>query len=379
MSCGNRYFYPKFGSQKNSNMRNQLLMVFIALFSLSCNNNTDKIKPTIESISESVYASGIIKSKNQYQVFASVNGLVENIFVSEGDTVMPGSPILSLANETFKLNTENARLAADYADLNSNKQKLNELQLAIDLAKSKHSNDSLLYKRQEKLWNDKIGSKVELEQRELAFENSKTVLESAIIRYNDLKKTLSFNAEQSKNNFSISRTVENDFLIRSKINGRVYGLLKERGEMVNTQTPLAIIGDATEFILELQVDEYDIVKVKIGKKVFVTLDSYKGQLFEAAITKINPLMNERSKTFTAEAVFIDPPPVLYPNLTLEATILIQTKDNALIIPRSYIFQEEYVVNADGEKIKVKLGLKDYQKAEVLEGLSKDDELIIPQN
>ena len=184
-----------------------------------------------------------------------MNGLVENIFVSEGDTVMPGSPILSLANETFKLNTENARLAADFADLNSNKQKLIELQLAIDLAKSKHSNDSLLYQRQQKLWNDKIGSKVELEQRELAFENSKTVLESSILRYNDLKKTLNFNAEQSKNNFNISKTVENDFLVRSKISGKVYGLLKERGEMVNTQTPLAIIGDASEFILELQVDE----------------------------------------------------------------------------------------------------------------------------
>ena len=349
------------------------------MLALSCKNNEEKIKPTVESISESVYASGIIKSKNQYQVFASVNGLVENIFVSEGDTVKTGSPILSIINETSKLNTENARLAANYADLNSNTQKLNELKLAIDLARSKFNNDSLLYTRQQKLWNDMIGSKIELEQRELGYENSKTALESAILRYNDLKKTLNFNAEQSKNNLNISRTVENDFLVKSKINGKVYALLKERGEMVNTQTPLAIVGDASEFILELQVDEYDIVKVELGKKVFVSLDSYKGQLFEAAVTKINPLMNERSKTFTIEAEFTDQPPVLYPNLTLEATILIRTKDNALIIPRNYILQEEYVTKADGEKVKIKLGLKDYQKAEVLEGLSKDDEIIIPQN
>ena len=349
------------------------------MLALSCKNNEEKIKPTVESISESVYASGIIKSKNQYQVFASVNGLVENIFVSEGDTVKTGSPILSIINETSKLNTENARLAANYTDLNSNTQKLNELKLAIDLARSKFNNDSLLYTRQQKLWNDMIGSKIELEQRELGYENSKTALESAILRYNDLKKTLNFNAEQSKNNLNISRTVENDFLVKSKINGKVYALLKERGEMVNTQTPLAIVGDASEFILELQVDEYDIVKVELGKKVFVSLDSYKGQLFEAAVTKINPLMNERSKTFTIEAEFTDQPPVLYPNLTLEATILIRTKDNALIIPRNYILQEEYVTKADGEKVKIKLGLKDYQKAEVLEGLSKDDEIIIPQN
>ncbi len=360
-------------------MRKYLPITILLMSAIACQNNDDKIKPSVESISESVYASGIIKSKNQYQVFASVNGLVENIFVSEGDTVRQGSPILSLVNETSKLNTENARLAADYADINSNTQKLNELKLAIDLARSKYQNDSLLFMRQQKLWNDKIGSKVELEQRELVYENSKTAFESSIIRYNDLKKTLNFNAEQSRNNLSISKTVESDFLVKSKINGKVYGLLKERGEMVNTQTPLAIIGDASEFILELQVDEYDIVKVKLGKNVFVTLDSYKGQVFEAVVTKINPLMNERSKTFTVEAEFTKQPPVLYPNLTLEATILIQTKEKALNIPRSYILQEEYVTKADGEKVKIKLGLKDYQKAEVLDGLSKDDEIIIPQN
>ena len=44
-----------------------LLFLFIsALF--SCKNNQEKIKPEIKSITESVYASGIIKSKDQYQV-----------------------------------------------------------------------------------------------------------------------------------------------------------------------------------------------------------------------------------------------------------------------------------------------------------------------
>lgn len=351
----------------------------LLLFLLSCNNNSEKIKPSVETISESVYASGIIKSKNQYQVFASVMGIVDQVFVTEGDSVKPGSAILLISNEASKLSTENAKLAAEFSDANSNTQKLKELKLAIDLARLKMNNDSLILLRQKKLWSEKVGSKIELEQRELAYENSLTAYESAQLRYNDLKKQITFNDEQSKKNLGISKAMESDFLVKSKINGKVYGILKEKGELVSTQTPVAVIGDAEDFILELQIDEYDIVKVKTGQQVFVNLDSYKGEIFEAIITKINPMMNERSKTFTVEATFVRQPPVLYPNLTLEASVLIRSKENALTIPRNYIFENEYVMKSNGDKIKVEIGLKDYQKAEILSGLSQDDELIIPEN
>ena len=103
--------------------------------------------------------------------------------------------------------------------------------------------------------------------------------------------------------------------------------------MVNPQTPLATIGDAFIFLLEMQIDEYDVAKVKLGQKVLLTMDSYKNEVFEARVSKINPMMNERSKSFTIEAEFIKQPSVLYPNLTAEANIIIQVKQNALTIPR----------------------------------------------
>jgi HlyD family secretion protein len=149
----------------------------------------------------------------------------------------------------------------------------------------------------------------------------------------------------------------------------VYSLLKEKGEMVNTQSVIAIVGDANDFILELQVDEYDIAKIKIGQKVFINMDSYKGQVFEAKVSKINPIMNERSKSFLIEAVFTTKPPTLYPNLTTEANIVIQTKENALTIPRAYLIDEAYVLLENNQKVKVETGLKDYQKVEILRGVT----------
>ena len=356
-------------------MKKLLILPFLFLF--ACKDKVEKIKPTEESISESIYASGIAKSKNQYQAFAIVNGIIENIFVTEGDSVKKGDPILSISNETQKLNKENAELAAQFADVNANQGKLNEVKQLIELSRNKMKNDSALYFRQKNLWKDQIGTKVELENRELAYQNSKNAYYSSIVRHDDLKRQLDFNSQQSKKNLLISSKLEGDFTLRSEIDGIVYSLPKSKGEIVGLQTPLAVIGDARNFILEMQVDEFDILKVKKGLPVLITLDSYKGRVFEAKVTKIDPLMNERSKTFMVEAEFLQKPEVLYPNITFEANIILQTKEKAILVPRNYLIGDSIIVKANGDKVPVKTGLKDYQKIEILSGISANDEIIKP--
>jgi multidrug efflux pump subunit AcrA (membrane-fusion protein) len=238
--------------------------------------------------------------------------------------------------------------------------------------------DELTMSRQRKLWSEQIGTKYELEQRELAYANSKSAYESALLRYNDLKKQLNFSSQQTKKSLSISQSLMDDFNVRSEAAGKVYAILKEKGEMISPQMPLAIVGNANQFSLYLQIDENDIASVALGQKVLITMDSYKGKLYEAVITKINPLMNEKSRSFEVEASFTKQPEVLYPNLTVEANIILQTKENALTIPRNYLIDDEFVLLADNKKKKVKVGLKDFQKAEIVEGLNKEDKIYLPQ-
>ena len=235
----------------------------------------------------------------------------------------------------------------------------------------------MLLQRQRNLWSQDIGSKNELEQRELAYKNSTTAYEALILRYNELKKQLTFSDQQSQKNLQISVSIAKDFTIKSETNGKVYSILKEPGEMVNTQSPVAIIGDAEEFLVELQVDEYDIARIRTGQQIVIKLDSYKGQVFEAMVIKINPIMNDRSRSFTVEANLITKPPALYPNLTTEANIIIQTKEKALLIPRNYLIDESFVMMENKEKRKVTTGLKDYQKVEILSGLTVNDIILKP--
>ena len=355
-----------------------LCALFLSLvFIPACKKTTETISPVRENITESVYASGILKSKNQYQVFASVNGLLQKIYVQEGDTVKKGTPLFSILNETSKLYRENAQLNAALADSRANEIKLNELKLNIDLAKSKMTNDSMLMVRQQSLWDQNLGSKVELEKSILNFENAKTTYTTAKLRYEDEKRRLDILSKQARKNLQISEKNESDFTITSTIDGKVYDLYKEQGEMITPQMPLGIIGDLKDFILELQVDEYDITLIKPGQQVKVTMDSYKGEVFDALVTRVYPIMNERTKSATVEAVFTHPPDVLYPNLTLEANILLQVNENVLTIPRSYLLRDRYVIRESGDTIEVRTGIQDYLKAEILDGITEKDVLIPP--
>jgi RND family efflux transporter MFP subunit len=350
-------------------------LVFFILFSFfSCKTKTETISPEETPITESVYASGIIKARNQYQVFSSVNGLIADILVTEGDSVKKGDPIIRLTNTTARLNTENARINADYASVNANQEKLNELKVGIDQAKSAMDNAALLLQRQKNLWAQQIGTRNELDQKELAFTTASHNYESAKLRYAELQKQVNFQAKQSQKSVEISSTIASDYVIKSERNGKVYSMLKEKGELLTTQTPVALIGDDRDFILEIQVDEYDITRVKPGQKILLSMDSYKGQLFEARVDKINPLMNERSKSFTVEAVFVKQPPSLFPNLTCEANIVIQEKQKAITIPRTYLLDGDMVLLENGDKRKVTTGLKDYQRVEILSGLTVKDVL-----
>jgi HlyD family secretion protein len=354
-----------------------LVSAYLVLLFFSCKEKTETTFPVLQNITESVYAPGIIKSKDQYQVFSSANGIIRHINVTEGNSIKKGDVLLTIENETSRLSRDNAQLAAHYSSVDLNKDKLSELEVNITLARTKMQLDSSLLERQEDLWTHDIGSRNELEQRQLALKNSRTNYNSTLLRYSQLKKQIAFAAMQSKTNLEISASINDDYNVRANKNGKVYTILKEEGEMVNTQMPVAIIGDSKDFLMELQVDEYDISRVRLGQKVIIGLDSHKGQVYEAIISKIDPFMNDRTRSFKVEASFINQPPGLYPNLTVEGNIVISSKQRALTIPADYLVNAEYVVLRNGEKRKVVIGLKDYQRAEILDGLTTNDAIKKP--
>lgn len=358
-------------------MNPSLLLIFLLMFA-ACSEKIQTLSPTESAITESIYASGIIKSDNQYSVYAKVNGIVDQVYVQSGDFVIKGSPILSIYNDAQRLTNENAKLTADFYTFNSNVKQLNELKNQIEIAKLKMQNDSSLFERQKKLRAANAGTAIEYEASELKFQASASNYQSALTNYEEYKRQLSFNSTQAQRNVQISGLAEKDFTVYSEIEGRVYTINKEKGEMINVQSELAVIGDSKLFILEMQVDERDILKIKLDQEVIVTMDSYGDQTFEAKITKIYPFMDTKTKTFKLEAQFLAQPETLYPNMNFEANIVIHKKEKALLIPRNCLVNDRFVINEDGDTLPVVTGLKNYQQVEILSGLKLTDKIRLPE-
>mgnify|MGYP000362231535 CR=1 FL=1 len=356
----------------------KIISFLSVLVLFSCSEEYEKTKPITQNITESIYASGSVHSDNQYMVFPKVAGVIENVYVQSGDLVIDGSPLISIYDETQRLNSENAALTAKFYDFHSNVEQLNEMHSQIQIAEKKMRNDSTQFDRQMRLKEEDAATEVEFEGSQLAYENSKNNYENSIRKYNEYERQLKYNSAQSKKNLQILGNARKDFTVFSELTGKVYSLDVNKGEMVNQQTLIAVLGDAEKFVLEMQVDEDDILKIQLGMDVKVTLDSYSDESFDAKITKIHPIMNEQTKTFLLEAEFVEQPEILYPNMNFEANIVIQEKEEALLIPRNYVINGNQVLNSKGDTIDIETGLKDYKMIEVLSGLTLSDELRKPE-
>lgn len=346
----------------------QILLLFGLL--ASCSKERPHVKPVVSDITESVYASGKVKAEQQYNVYSTVNGILQSILVKAGDSVSIGTPLFVLDNMTSELNSQNALLALQLSEENnkSGSDKLEEVAANVELAYQKYLLDSSLFTRQKKLFEQTVGSKIDLEQKQLNLIASRTNYQSTEARFKQLKTVLAKELKNAGLNYTISQKQANDFTIKSTVNGRIYDILKEQGELITPQAQLAVVGSATQFYIELEVDENDISKIKIGQEIMINMDSYKGEVFSAKLTSIYPIMNERTHTFTVKAHFTEQPKVLYPNLSLEANIVLNTKKNAIVIPKEYLVEGKYVLINKDEKKEVKTGLKDYKKIEITEGL-----------
>lgn len=350
-------------------MKLGIRLTFIVFFVFSCSKNDNGIKPEFKDLTESVYASVIIQPDSLYQAYAIVSGILESNIVEEGDLVKKGQSLIQITNNTPKLNTENAKLTLDLAKENYNGSAaiLAGIEDEIAAANLKYKNDSVNYFRQKALWQQQIGSKAEYDTKELNYKLSLNSLNLLNSRYDRTKNELATTLKQAENNYRSSQINTKDFTVVSKIEGKVYALYKNPGELVNTMEPIASIGSDNTFIIEMLVDEVDIVRISKNQKVLVNLDAYADKIFTARVSKILPEKDERNQTFTVEALFEESPEVLYPGLSGEANIIIAAKEKVLTIPKHYLTEDNMVKSNKG-LIPIEIGIQNLDYVEVISGI-----------
>lgn len=358
-------------------MNFRLLGIFsLALFSSGCKDKTETIHPQNKTIVESVYASATIKAAQQYTLFPALSGRILQFGVKEGDVIQAGQVVAHLDNAgaAFTANTANEALELSKMGIKQLQEIKAQLSTAVEQAKL----DSLNYQRQQNLWAKNIGSLSQLEAKKLAASASKNTVKALQSKLSLAQNQLSFNQKQAENNRGSASKNLSEFDIKSDISGEVFQLLAEKGEWVSPQKPLAIVGNSSDFLIHMEVDEVDIAKIKPGQTVIIGLDAYKGKSFKGHVSRIIPIMNAKSQSFEVEAVFDEKPAQLYPGLNAEVNIVIDQKDKALLIPITCIDKNNVVKTAGGD-VTVKTGLRNLEFVEVLEGLTEQSEILVPKS
>jgi len=170
-----------------------------------------------------------------------------------------------------------------------------------------------------------------------------------------------------------------DAEVRSPIDGVVLSRSVEPGEVAMVNTPLLKVGTADHLILECAVDEADIGKVTIGKKVGASLFAFPGGVLKGEVFEILPDADRVKKSFLAKVKLDAPPPGLRSGMTGEVNVIIEERPGSLLAPAEALDAAGNLFVASGGKVAKrapKLGVRDMLRVEILEGLEEGDEVVV---
>jgi multidrug efflux pump subunit AcrA (membrane-fusion protein) len=200
-----------------------LCLTIAAIFLLGCQNEKESAEVLRRDIKELIYASATINSADMYHAYAPVPGIIDEIFVEEGDTVNKDQLLAVIRRDNATLNTRDAalNLALTKNQALEIEDQLVQLESEIDIMKQQLERDSSLYARQKNLWERNIGSKNDLDRIETAFENSQTRFIRLKSRYrlkNDqLREQIALQEQRARILLEQRQNNSSDYEIRSQM------------------------------------------------------------------------------------------------------------------------------------------------------------------
>lgn len=249
------------------------------------------VKAKKADVTTLVTATGTMEPITQVEVGTQVSGVVEKIYVDYNSEVKEGQLIAEL-------------------DKTNLKAALTQNQAAYNNALSQKKYTETIFKRQKKLYENKVISKSDYDEALYSYETAKGTVTQ---RLSDL--------QAAKTNLGYAN-------IYSPIDGVVLSRDIDEGQTVaasySTPTLFTIAQDLKEMQVEADVDEADIGYVKEGQRVTFTVDAYIGETFEGEVTQVrlDPTITSNVVTYTVVIRADNPDLKLKPGLT--ATISIYT-------------------------------------------------------
>lgn len=312
---------------------------------------------------EEVVESGRIAPAYEVDIKSRVSGEVADVLVEEGDRVKKDQPLLHLDPTDYRRQVRLSEIDVEEATLNlrSAETELERSKQALD-ARGISQSEYDLASRQVEL------AKVRLKRGEAALESARDQL-----RYTTINSPM--------NGTVIYRNVDPGELITAGLSATVNG------------TAQLTIARIDRLLMELDLNQVDVAKVKVGQKARVLLDAYPGTEVVGEVTNIaaaGHLDSSKGIDVFQVRVELDPSQTeaeIKPGMTAEVRILVGEWPDVLKVPVEAVFQEEgksyiYVIKDDPEKpgkrikekVEITVGNRGSREVEVLSGVAADQDI-----
>ena len=284
------------------------------------------------SIVVSARASGTVQPDTVVEVKSKASGEILEMRVETGQTVDRGTLLVRVDQRTPR-------------------NRLNQAQADLDVAKARYENAEAQRKRSDELFKTQSISTEEHETAVLAVANARAVVVGAEVALENAKIAME------------------DTDVRAPIAGTIISKSVERGQVISS--PTSDVGGGTVLLkmadlnlvqVRTLVDETDIGKIRAGLRATVTVGSYPNQPFEGSVLKIEPLAEtvQNVTMFAVQVRIENRNGLLKPGMNADVEVHIGQRDSVLAVPNAALRTPRDVASAatvlgiDTEKLKTLL-------------------------
>ena len=317
--------------------------------------------PFYTTIDTKIVATGKLNPEEEIELKPQISGIIDEIFVEEGDLVRKGDLIARI------------RVVPNEQSMVSAKSRINSLKLT-------YNNSQTVFDRNKILFEKGVISRQDFENSELNLNQSKENYEQAKDDYKIIKQG------------SLSGGSSANTTIVAQIPGTILEIPVREGDQViqsnnfNAGTTIATVADMSKMIFEGKVDESEVGKLEEGKQITVVLGAINEKEFPAVLTFVAPKGIEQNGAvqFTIKAdVDINSSTRIRAGYSANAEIELESKDSILVIKEALlqfnrITEKPFIelLKQDGRfQVKnVEIGISDGINVEIIEGLEEGDKI-----
>ena len=275
------------------------------------------VSPQHREVVELVIASGRLRAVRQSEVGAEVPGLVERIFVREGDSVTNGQPLAALRVTDIQRQIDQSRSALEAAREELTRARVARLDAQTTFA------------RVEALLRQKISSQAELDTATAARDASQAAEQGAAARGREAEALLRVTEQQAA-----KRAVTAPF------NGLVLRRQTEPGASVTAGQAILTLAEMERPEIYVETDENNLGKLRVGQPAMLIAPAFADQPFHATLEQIGPNVDTERGVVGLRLHPGPLPAFALPNMTVDVNIEVAHFTNALAVPASSVIEKD---------------------------------------